>query len=153
MPWFFKKVFPKLILKVCLGLLVSFVCAVLFSSIARYGFSAGSVKLDDFINYTFAVLIVVSVFVGFLKHAHVRVNMFSKWRLILEKPPFRFLYAMPFVAIAYLCLPAIQFTWSIFEGSREANGLGGLFLVKTILPITFLTIAIFLCFKHDDDGA
>ena len=153
MPWFFKKVFPKISLLVSICFLVSFVCAVLFGSIARYGFSAGSVKLDDFINYTFAVLIVLSVFVGFLKNAHVRVNMFLGWRPIFEKPMFRILWALPFVVIAYLSLPAIQFSWSIFEGSREANGLGGLFLVKTILPITFLTIAIFLCLKSDDSDA
>lgn len=153
MPLFLKKVFPRLVLLVSSGILICFVCAVLSGSIARYGFSAGSVKLDDFINYTFAVLIVVSVFVGFLKHAHVRVNMFSKWRLTLEKPLFKFLYAMPFAVIAYLSLPAVQFSWSILEGSREANGLGGLFLVKTILPITFLTIAIFLCLQRDDGDA
>ena len=153
MPLLFKKVFPRLVLLASFGLLICFVCAVLFGSIARYGFSAGSVKLDDFINYTFAILIILSVFVGFLKDGHVRVNMFSKWRSIIEKPISRFLYALPFVAIAYLSLPAIQFSWSIFEGSREANGLGGLFLVKTILPITFLTIAIFLCIKSEDGNA
>ena len=150
MPFLFKKIFPRLIVLASIGLLICFVCAVLFGSIARYGFSTGSVKLADFINYTFAVLIILSVFVGFLKDSHVRVNMFSKWRSNLEKPFFRILYALPFVVIAYLSLPAIQFSWSIFEGSREANGLGGLFLVKTFLPITFLTIAIFLFFKRDD---
>ncbi len=150
MPLLLKKSFTRFIVLASISLLICFVCAVLFGSIARYGFSAGSVKLDDFINYTFAVLIIVSVFVGFLKDSHVRVNMFSKWRSNLEKPFFRFLYALPFVAIAYLSLPAIQFSWSIFEGSREANGLGGLFFIKTILPIIFLIIAIFLCFKNDD---
>ena len=153
MPWFFKNFFPRISLVLSICLLVSFVCAVLFGSIARYGFSAGSVKLDDFINYTFAVLIVLSVFVAFLGNAHVRVNMFSKWRSITGKPLFRFLYALPFVVISYLSLPAIQFSWSIFEGSREANGLGGLFLVKTILPITFLVIAFYLCLKSDDGDA
>ena len=153
MPWFFKAVFPRLILLVSIGLLVSFVCAVGFGSIARHGFSAGSVKLDDFINYCFAVLIVLSVFVGFFKNAHVRVNMFSGLRSSFEKPLIRILYALPFFAIAYLSLPAVYFSWSIFEGSREANGLGGLFFVKTMLPVSFLAIAIFLCFKHDDGGA
>lgn len=150
MPWFCKEVFPRLLVLVSVCLLGLFVCAVLFGSIARYGFSAGSVKLDDFINYTFGALIVLGVFVGFLKDAHVRVNMFSRLRSIFEKPHFRILYALPFVAIAYLSLPAIQFSWSIFEGSREANGLGGLFLIKTILPFSFLGIAIFLFFKRSD---
>lgn len=150
MPLLFKKVFPRLVHLLSISLLMCLVCAVLFGSIARYGFSAGSVKLDDFINYTFGVLSILSVLIGFLKNAHVRVNMFLKWRSSLEKRFFRVLYALPFFVIGYLCLPAIQFSWSIFEGSREANGLGGLFLVKTFLPITFLTIAIFLCFKSDD---
>lgn len=150
MPWFFKTVFPRLIILVSIGFLIGFVCTVLFGSIARYGFSAGSVKLDDFINYSFAILIVLSVLVGFFKDKHVRVNMFSGFRSSFKKPFFRILCALPFVVIAYLSLPAVQFSWSIFEGSREANGLGGLFLVKTMLPISFLLIAIFLCFKLDD---
>lgn len=153
MPWLFKEGFPRLILLVSIGLLVCFVGAVGFASLARYGFSAGSVKLDDFINYTFAILIVLSVLVAFFKNAHVRVNMFSGWRSTFEKPLFRVLCALPFVAIAYLSLPAVQFSWSIFEGSREANGLGGLFLVKTIVPISFLAMAVFICFNKDNGDA
>jgi len=148
---FFKKNLTKFVVSLSVVFLCAFICAVTIGSISRYFFDAGSVKLDDFISYSFAVLILLSVVVSFYRDRHVRVDAIRVFNRIIESRFLRFLSAIPFLAIAVLSLPALQFSWSIYEGSREVNGLGGLFLVKTLLPISFILIVIFLCLNHKDN--
>ena len=147
---FLKKITPRLVVASSVILLCAFVCAVVIGSIARYFFDAGSVKLDDFISYTFGALILLSVVVAFYKNRHVRVDATRIFSKMIDSRFSHFLSAIPFLAIAVLSLPALHFSWSIYEGSREVGGLGGLFLVKTILPIAFMLIVIFLCLNHKD---
>jgi TRAP-type mannitol/chloroaromatic compound transport system permease small subunit len=148
---FFNRTLPKLVASICRALLLVFVSAVFSSSVLRYALDAGSVKLADIISYTFAALILLSVLVAFVTNKHVRVDMFSKLRTTFDKPLPSILSSLPFLAIAVLSLPAIGFSWSVLEGSREPDGLGGFFILKSLLPVSFGLIAIFLCFNRKDN--
>lgn len=141
---------PRLVFNLCIALLLAFAVAVFCGAVLRYGFDSGSVKLEDFIRYTFSSLVILSVLVAFISHSHVQVKLRSSFKITQNKYIARLLSALPFLVVAFLSLPSIYFSWSIFEGSREPEGLGGLFLVKTLLPVTFVIVAFFLFFARND---
>ncbi len=148
---FFSRTLPKLVASMCRALLFIFVFAVFSSSVLRYALDAGSVKLADIISYAFAALILLSVLVAFFTNKHMRINLLADAGKFFDRPLPRILGSLPFLAIAVLSLPAIGFSWSVLEGSREPDGLGGLFILKSLLPISFGLIVIFLCFSRKDD--
>ncbi len=140
----------KLFVAVCVLILCGFVVSVFSGSVLRYWFDAGSVKLEDFIGYSFAALVLLSVLIAFMANAHVRVNIDFTFKRLFHSRVARILAAFPFAAIAYLASRSVGFSWTILEGSNELNGLGGYFLVKTLLPITFVLIAVLLCIGRND---
>ena len=90
--------------------------------------------------YSFSGLVLMSVLYTFGRNEHVRVDVFreghsvkiQQWVDIVSIV----LFLIPFFAlILYWVWPDIQYAWSIKEGSQETGGLGGLYLVKSILPM------------------
>jgi TRAP-type mannitol/chloroaromatic compound transport system permease small subunit len=152
MPQNFGQAVSKVVQWISIFLLLGFLCAVFTGSFLRYGFDAGFVKLEDLIGFAFAALIVLSILVAFINNAHVRVNIFSSFKRLQQNPLGRVIFALSFLGIAFLCIPAIKFSWSTFEASAQHGGLGGLFFVKTLLPISFVMIAIFLVFSREDNS-
>ncbi len=150
MPMFIKHGFQKLLQAFYVLLLVTFVGSVFISTVSRYAFSLGSVRLEDFISYMFSALVILSVLIAFQKNKHVKVQAFSIMHDFFEGRFLRILSAIPFLIIAVLSLPAVSFSWAIFEGSKELAGLGGVFIIKTLLPISFVLIAVYLCFGGKD---
>lgn len=142
---------PKIISAFSIVLLLVFVSAVFSSTLLRYAFDAGSVKLQDLIGYAFGALVLLSVLVAFFKNAHVRVDFIQAMQKLFDTRFARISSSLAFVIIAILSLPAVGLSWSFLEGSREPNGLGGFFLVKSLLPISFGLIFLFLCFGEKDN--
>jgi len=126
----------------CLMVLLSI--SVVAGAGLRYGLDTGFVKLQDFIRYTFGLLVLISILIAFIQNAHVKVNIPSFFGRFLKSTFFRIISATPFFAVALISLPGVYFSWSLFEGSTEPNGLGGLFLVKTALPLSFIAIGLWL---------
>ena len=147
---FFERNIWKLITSLCIVLLVVFVIGVFSSAVLRYVLNFGLVKIEDFVGYSFGALVILSLLVAFYKNVHVRVNMMPSLQQVFEKRLLLILSALPFVIVAFLSVPAVYFSWSVFEGSREVDGLGGLFLVKALLPVSCLLIVIFLCVGRKD---
>lgn len=90
--------------------------------------------------YSFSGLVLLSVLYTFGRNEHVRVDVFregqsekiQQWVDIASIV----LFLIPFFALVlYWVWPDIQYAWSIKEGSQETGGLGGLYLVKSILPL------------------
>ena len=147
---FFRQILPNIVLVFCKALLVLFTLTVFSSSVLRYGLDAGSVKLEDLIGYSFAALIILSVLVGFYGDMHVRVRLNSGLPEASSRRFYKILSALPFIAIVFLSLPAVKFSWSVWEGSLEPEGLGGWFLVKSLVPISFGLIAVFLFLNRNE---
>jgi len=133
------------------AVMVLLVVSVIAAAGLRYGLDAGFVKLQDLARYAFGVLVLISILVAFIENAHVRVNISSFLRPFFEAGFFRVISAVPFFAIALMSLPGVYFSWSLFEGSTEPDGLGGVFLVKTVLPLSFIAIGFWLLFASRDD--
>ncbi|SMH38352.1 TRAP transporter small permease subunit [Maritimibacter sp. HL-12] len=113
---------------------------VLLNVVLRYGFGAGSIKFQDLAGYGFAVFLILSLPLALARGAHVRVEVVS------ERLGPRYLRAADALAWVLVILPLfglivwagwrdIVFAWDIGEGAVTPGGLGGLYLVRTALPI------------------
>ena len=132
---------------VCMAALVLLTLVVLTVVVLRYGFAAGSIALQDLASYAFAVFLALSVPVCLARGGHVRVEVFSE---MLSPAYLRradlaalVLFLAPvFGLVVWAYWPDIAYSWSIREGSVETGGLGGLFLVKTALPVSALLMIV-----------
>lgn len=125
---------------VCMGAALLLTASVLIIVILRYGFGIGFIQLQDFAAYAFAVLMVLCVPVAMAQNAHVRVEVLS------ERLPPQYLRCIDGLALLLFLLPVfgliiwawwpdLRYAWHIGERSVETGGLGGLYLVKTALPL------------------
>jgi TRAP-type mannitol/chloroaromatic compound transport system permease small subunit len=122
-----------------LVVLVTFIVVVL-----RYVFDEGSIALQETTTYFHASVFLIGMAYTLQQDAHVRVDIFyarfsnqTKAWVDLFGAVFLLLPFMLF--ISWISWPYIIDSWSVLEGSREAGGLPGVFLLKSlILVMTFL---------------
>ncbi len=120
---------------------------VLITVVLRYGFGTGSIKLQDFANYSFAVFLILSVPLALARDVHVRVEVFSERlgpRYLQMADALAWLFAIVpvFGLILWAGWKDVTFAWTVAEGSVTPGGLGGLYLVRTMLLVAaVLTIA------------
>jgi TRAP-type mannitol/chloroaromatic compound transport system permease small subunit len=115
--------------------LVTFVVVVL-----RYAFDAGSIALQESVTYLHAAVFMLGAAYTLKHDAHVRVDIFYQrwsprtraWIDLLGT----LLLLMPVCSFILLAsLDYVSVSWSILEGSREAGGLDGVYLLKTAIPL------------------
>lgn len=119
--------------------LVTFVVVVL-----RYIFDSGSIALQETTTYLHASIFLIGMAYTLQQDAHVRVDIFYA-RFSKEGKAWVNIFGslfllLPFMLfISWVSWPYIADSWSVLEGSREAGGLPGVFLLKSlILTMTFL---------------
>lgn len=131
----------------CATSLACLVTSVLAIVILRFGFDMGFIKLQNLAGYAFAVLLILSVPYCLARGGHVRVDVLS------ERLPPAYLRRADLVALlvflipvfglmVWAFLPDLRFSWSIREGSVETGGLGGVFLVKTMVVVSGLLMIL-----------
>ena len=115
--------------------LVTFLVVVL-----RYVFDSGSIALQETTSYFHANIFLVGMAYTMQQDAHVRVDIFythfskqTKAWVDLCGAVFLLLPFMLF--ISWISWPYISDSWSVLEGSREAGGLAGVFLLKTLILV------------------
>ena len=113
--------------------LVTFIVVLL-----RYGFDIGWIALQESINYMHALVFLVGAAYTLKYNEHVRVDIFY-CRLGRRGQAW-----VDFIGSLVLLLPVMLFiiwtswayvvdSWSVYEGSREAGGLPGIFLLKSAI--------------------
>ena len=123
------------------------VLMVMVNVVLRYGFGTGSIKMQDLAAYAFAVLLILAVPLCHARGGHVRVEVLS------ERLPPRYLRSADAIAWTLFLAPIfalivwagwgdILFSWQIAEGSTTPGGLGGMYLVKTALPVAAVLMII-----------
>jgi len=125
--------------------LVMFLIVVL-----RYVFDSGSIALQEVTTYLHATIFLTGMAYTLQQDAHVRVDIFytnfskqTKAWVDLFGTLFLLLPFMLFVSwISWLY---IADSWSVLEGSREAGGLPGVFLLKSLILVmtTLLSLQAF----------
>ena len=119
--------------------LVTFIVVIL-----RYVFDSGSIALQESATYLHATVFLVGMAYTLQQDAHVRVDIFYS-RFSTQTKAWVDLFGAVFLLLPFMLFISwiswlyISDSWSVFEGSREAGGLPGVFLLKSlILVMTFL---------------
>lgn len=134
-------------LGVCLLLLGLLLVSQLVIVILRYCFGVGFLELQDFTAYVFAALVTISIPVALVMDRHVRVDVWrehqsTRTRRVLDDVAVLALLLPVFLLSLYLVYPDIAYAWSIREGSMETGGLAGLYLVKTVFPLSCVLVIL-----------
>jgi len=125
--------------------LVMFLVVVL-----RYVFDSGSIALQEVTTYLHATVFLTGMAYTLQQDAHVRVDIFytsfskqTKAWVDLFGTLFLLLPFMLFVS--WISWIYIADSWSVLEGSREAGGLPGVFLLKSLILVmtTLLSLQAF----------
>ena len=143
------------------------VVIMFISVVKRYFFDHTSVWQQEFIGYAHAICFMTLSGYALMKDAHVRVDIlhqrFSPKTKSYIEILGTLLLLMPFaVAILILSDEYIASSWHISEGSREANGLPFVYILKTFIAVFAATlllqsistlsknIASLISFKHNE---
>jgi TRAP-type mannitol/chloroaromatic compound transport system permease small subunit len=147
MPYKISLFIHLLVEKICLFLVVALVFSEICIVFLRYIYDIGFLQLHDFALYNFSALVMFSVVYTFGCNKHVRVDVFREKHSIKVQQRVDIIavvgFLIPFFTlILYWVWSDIVYAWSILEGSRETGGLGGLYLVKSTLPLVCLLMII-----------
>ncbi len=106
--------------------------------VLRYGFALGWVWMQETYVWLHGIVFMIGAGYTLLHDDHVRVDIFYRPASPRHKALVDllgvFVLLLPVLAIvAYVAWPYVIESWSKLEGSREAGGLPGLFLLKTMI--------------------
>ena len=123
------------------------VCGILVVVVMRHGLNAGSIALQEIVQRSHAALFMLGASYALKHDAHVRVDVLSRnWskttRAWVEVFGTIILLVPMCLTIFWASLPFVISSWSTFEGSSETGGLPGIFLEKTLIPVTALLVLL-----------
>ena len=109
--------------------------------IFRYGFQISTTPARDAVMFFHATLILLGVSYTLQANEHVRVDLLYSRMSEKHKDIVNFIGHLVFliplcVVILIYTIPYVAASWSIFEQSAEVDGLPGIFLLKTLLPVS-----------------
>jgi TRAP-type mannitol/chloroaromatic compound transport system permease small subunit len=108
--------------------------------VLRYAFSVGSVALQEAVAYMHAALFMLGASYALLHDGHVRVDvLYRGWSLRARAwvdLAGTVLLLLPFCAFTLgVSFDYVASSWALLEGSAEAGGLPGVFLLKSLIPV------------------
>jgi TRAP-type mannitol/chloroaromatic compound transport system permease small subunit len=123
-----------------LMVIVTFIVVVL-----RYVFDIGWIALQESVTYMHAMVFLIGASWAMQQQAHVRVDIFysrfsTKTKAWIDLFGGLLLLLPVMVFIAWISWEYVVNSWNVLEGSREAGGLPGVFLLKSLI----LVLAIML---------
>ena len=115
--------------------------------VLRYGFSLGWVGLQEAYVWMHGVVFILGAAYTLRHDAHVRVDIFYRtagvrYRAFVDLFGSVFLLLPVIFAITYVAIPYVATSWTNWETSREAGGLPGLFLLKTVILVFCFLMAL-----------
>jgi len=112
--------------------------------VLRYVFDSGSIALQEATTYLHACIFLIGMAYTLQQEAHVRVDIFyskfsKQYKAWVDLIGALFLLLPFMLFVSWVSWLYIVDSWAVLEGSREAGGLPGVFLLKSlILLMTFL---------------
>lgn len=128
-------------------ILVVLVLLVVYDATARYLFSSGSIALQELEWHLFDVVILFGIAYTLKENAHVRVDIFytsysEKTKALLNSVASLF-FILPFsLLIIYISLDFVEMSFIQNESSSNPGGLEYRYLVKALLPLSFLFLSL-----------
>lgn len=135
-----------------LGYFTAFILAVLvvlvvYDATARYLFSTGSIALQELEWHLFDVVILFGIAYTLKYNAHVRVDIFydsytEKTKALVNMISALF-FILPFsFLIIYIGLDFVAMSFVQNEASSNPGGLQYRYLVKALLPLSFIFLSL-----------
>ena len=109
--------------------------------ILRYALNSGGVLLQESVMYLHGTLFMLAIALGVGNNTHVRVDILYS-RHSPEQQAWidlvgHILFLLPVAGfMIWVSLPYVSNSWQILEGSSEVGGIPGVFLLKTLIPLT-----------------
>lgn len=108
--------------------------------VARYGFSWGRVSIQESYVWLHGIVFMLGAGYTLLHDGHVRVDIFyrpasARFKAWVDLLGGLLLLAPVVVMVLVVSWPYVLESWARLEESREAGGLPGLFLLKTVIPV------------------
>jgi len=115
--------------------------------VARYGFAWGRVWIQESYVWMHGAVFTLAAAYTLLHDGHVRVDIFyrpasDRFKAWINLIGAVVLLLPTVLVVLYYTIPYVQSSWVRLEMSREAGGLKGLFLYKTIIPIFCVLMAL-----------
>lgn len=123
------------------------VLITIYDIVMRYVFKSGSVWIQEAEWHLFAANFMLAGGWTLLRGGHVRVDLlytrFSPRMQAVVDLAGTVLFLFPFCAVViWASIPYVMDSWAMLEGSSDPGGLPGRFLLKTIIPLTFVLIGL-----------
>lgn len=108
--------------------------------VLRYGFNIGSIAAQESITYMHGLVFMLAIAHTLKINGHVRVDILyqrlePKGRAIINLLGSLFLLLPVCAFIMYISWDYVSTSWAYYEGSREAGGINGVFLLKSLIPL------------------
>ena len=128
---------------------LSFILVILISLdvFLRYIFNFSSASLYELEWHMFAVIFMIGSSLTLQKDEHVRVDVFynkfsNKGKNIINLIG-NIIFLLPFsLVIFYTSIPFVEDSFRVLESSPDPGGLPFRFFIKSIIPISFLLLAL-----------
>ena len=113
----------------------------------RFGFDWSAIAVQESVMYLHAFALMLVIPWALQTEDHVRVDIFYRrmrpqsqhWVNIVGA----IVCLLPFCVFSTIsALPFVIDSWSILEDSPQANGIPALFILKSIIPVSFALLAI-----------
>ncbi|MCD6172544.1 MAG: TRAP transporter small permease subunit [Sulfurimonas sp.] len=135
-----------------LGNFTAFILAILvllvvYDATARYLFSTGSIALQELEWHLFDIIILFGIAYTLRENAHVRVDIFYASYSEKNKALINFISALFFILpfsflIIYIGVGFVEMSFMQNEASSNPGGLEYRYLVKALLPLSFVFLSL-----------
>ena len=129
------------------SILALLVLLVVYDATARYLFSTGSIALQELEWHLFDIIILFGIAYTLRENAHVRVDIFyanysQKTKALINLISSLF-FILPFsFLIIYIGIDFVSLSFIQNEMSSNPGGLEYRFLVKALLPLSFIFLSL-----------
>ena len=115
------------------------VLSVVFTVFMLSIFGWASIKMDESAVYLHAFALMLGASAALLADEHVRVDvlyarMSAQTQALVDFAGFYALLTPLMLVVVWESQSATAFSWAILEGSPDADGIRGRFLIKTLIP-------------------
>lgn len=115
--------------------------------VLRYGFDRASIPVQELVLHLNAAAFLLGGAYTLVRDRHVRVDILQqRWsprtRALVELMGIALLLVPFCLFLFWISLDYVAAAWRLREGSREAGGLPGVYLVKTLIPVSALLLLV-----------
>ncbi len=127
--------------------LVMLVALILYDASMRYLFAEGSTALQELEWHLFDVVILLSIAYTLGQNAHVRVDIFyehftPKMQNLIDIVSLLFFVLPLSLLLVYISVGFVEMSYVQNEASCDPGGLSHRWLVKSLLPLSFIFVIL-----------